>query len=143
MRVAGSLRGATVMVIRLRLRAFAVSFSPFNSPGRRAASASFTGLSTSSRSASGTSRAGELQQPAAPVHQPDPHQTRRSGPARRSRPPLDLHDGKVFVVTIDHPDNPARLLNAEASCFAAAPPAGGAWTRSGRTGFSGWWLLKA
>ena len=35
----------------------------------------------------------------------------RAGPGIR----LDLHDGKVFVVTIDDPDTPARLLNAEAS----------------------------
>ena len=35
----------------------------------------------------------------------------RSGPGLR----LDLHDGKVFAVTIDDPDIPARLLNAEAS----------------------------
>lgn len=35
----------------------------------------------------------------------------RAGPGIR----LDLHDGKVFVVTIDDPDIPARLLNAEAS----------------------------
>jgi len=35
----------------------------------------------------------------------------RAGPGLR----LDLHDGKVFVVTIDDPDVPARLLNAEAS----------------------------
>ncbi len=35
----------------------------------------------------------------------------RAGPGLR----LDLLDGKVFVVTIDNPDTPARLLNAEAS----------------------------
>ena len=35
----------------------------------------------------------------------------RAGPGIR----LDLHDGKVFAVTIDDPDIPARLLNAEAS----------------------------
>ena len=35
----------------------------------------------------------------------------RAGPGIR----LDLHDGKVFVVTIDDPDIPAQLLNAEAS----------------------------
>ena len=35
----------------------------------------------------------------------------RGGPGIR----LDLHDGKVFVVTIDDPDIPAQLLNAEAS----------------------------
>ena len=35
----------------------------------------------------------------------------RAGPGIR----LDLHDGKVFAVTIDEPDVPARLLNAEAS----------------------------
>ena len=35
----------------------------------------------------------------------------RAGPGLR----LDLHDGKVFVVTIDDPDTPARLLNAEAT----------------------------
>ena len=35
----------------------------------------------------------------------------RAGPGIR----LDLLDGKVFVVTIDDPDIPARLLNAEAS----------------------------
>ncbi len=35
----------------------------------------------------------------------------RAGPGLR----LDLHDGKVFVVTIDDPDIPAQLLNAEAS----------------------------
>lgn len=40
----------------------------------------------------------------------------RAGPGIR----LDLHDGKVFAVTIDNPDNPARLLNAEASRLAAA-----------------------
>ncbi len=34
----------------------------------------------------------------------------RAGPGIR----LDLHDGKVFVVTIDNPDTPARLLNAYA-----------------------------
>ena len=35
----------------------------------------------------------------------------RAGPGIR----VDLHDGKVFAVTIDYPDNPARLLNAEVS----------------------------
>ena len=35
----------------------------------------------------------------------------RAGPGIR----LDLHDGRVFVVTIDDPDVPAQLLNAEAS----------------------------
>ena len=40
----------------------------------------------------------------------------RAGPGIR----LDLHDGKVFVVTIDDPDIPARLLNAEASRLEAA-----------------------
>ncbi|MDE0290797.1 MAG: hypothetical protein OXM88_19780, partial [bacterium] len=35
----------------------------------------------------------------------------RAGPGIR----LDLHDSKVFVVTIDNPEIPARLLNAEAS----------------------------
>ena len=40
----------------------------------------------------------------------------RAGPGIR----IDLHDGKVFAVTIDDPDNPARLLNAEASRLAAA-----------------------
>ncbi len=40
----------------------------------------------------------------------------RAGPGIR----LDLHDGKVFVVTIDDPDTPARLLNAEASRLGAA-----------------------
>ena len=35
----------------------------------------------------------------------------RAGPGLR----LDLRDGKVFVVTIDDPDTPVRLLNAEAS----------------------------
>ena len=35
----------------------------------------------------------------------------RAGPGLR----LDLHDGKVFAVTIDDPDLPARLLNAEVS----------------------------
>ena len=40
----------------------------------------------------------------------------RAGPGLR----LDLHDGKVFVVTIDDPHCPARLLNAEASRLAAA-----------------------
>ena len=35
----------------------------------------------------------------------------RAGPGIR----LDLHDGKVFVVTIDNPEIPARLLNTEAS----------------------------
>ena len=35
----------------------------------------------------------------------------RAGPGIR----VDLHDGKVFAVTIDDPDNPARLLNAEIS----------------------------
>ena len=33
----------------------------------------------------------------------------RAGPGLR----LDLHDGKVFAVTVDDPDQPARLLNAE------------------------------
>ncbi|MCE2527603.1 MAG: DUF1648 domain-containing protein [Actinomycetia bacterium] len=33
----------------------------------------------------------------------------RAGPGLR----LDLHNGKVFAVTIDDPDEPARLLNAE------------------------------
>ena len=33
----------------------------------------------------------------------------RAGPGIR----LDLHDGKVFVVTIDNPETPAQLLNAE------------------------------
>ena len=36
---------------------------------------------------------------------------------------LDLHDRKVFVVTIDNPDTPARLLNAEASRFVVHPTA--------------------
>ena len=40
----------------------------------------------------------------------------RAGPGLR----LDLNDGKVFVVTIDAPDTPARLLNAEASRHATA-----------------------
>ena len=40
----------------------------------------------------------------------------RAGPGLR----LDLHDGKVFAVTIDDPDIPARLLNAEASRLATA-----------------------
>ncbi|MCY4369251.1 MAG: hypothetical protein OXF41_07470 [bacterium] len=31
-----------------------------------------------------------------------------------------LRAGKVFAVTIDDPDNPARLLNAEASRLAAS-----------------------
>ena len=35
----------------------------------------------------------------------------RAGPGIR----VDLHDGKVFAVTIDDPNNPARLLNAEVS----------------------------
>ena len=35
----------------------------------------------------------------------------RAGPGIR----LDLHDGKIFAVTIDDPQNPARLLNAEVS----------------------------
>ncbi len=43
----------------------------------------------------------------------------RAGPGIR----LDLNDGKVFVVTIDDPDIPARLLNAEASRLAATQPA--------------------
>lgn len=41
----------------------------------------------------------------------------RAGPGIR----LDLHDGKVFAVTIDEPDLPARLLNAEVSRLASAP----------------------
>lgn len=41
----------------------------------------------------------------------------RAGPGIR----LDLHDGKVFVVTINDPDNPARLLNAEVLRLATAP----------------------
>ena len=40
----------------------------------------------------------------------------RAGPGIR----LDLNDGKVFVVTIDDPDSPARLLNAEASRLTSA-----------------------
>ena len=35
----------------------------------------------------------------------------RAGPGIR----LDLHGGRVFAVTIDNPDKPARLLNAEVS----------------------------
>ena len=35
----------------------------------------------------------------------------RAGPGIR----VDLHDGKVLAVTIDDPDQPARLLNAEVS----------------------------
>ncbi len=35
----------------------------------------------------------------------------RAGPGIR----LDLHDGKIFAVTIDDPENPVRLLNAEVS----------------------------
>ena len=45
----------------------------------------------------------------------------RAGPGIR----LDLHDGEVFVVTIDDPDRPARLLNAEASRLTAAGWASG------------------
>lgn len=40
----------------------------------------------------------------------------RAGPGIR----LDLHDGRVFAVTIDDPDGPARLLNAEVSRLADA-----------------------
>ncbi len=40
----------------------------------------------------------------------------REGPGIR----LDLHDGKVFAVTVDHPDTPVRLLNAEIERLAAA-----------------------
>lgn len=39
----------------------------------------------------------------------------RAGPGIR----LDLRDGKVFAVTIDDPDDPVRLLNAEISRLAA------------------------
>lgn len=39
----------------------------------------------------------------------------RAGPGIRR----DLHHGKVFVCTIDDPDSPARLLNAEASRLTA------------------------
>jgi len=39
----------------------------------------------------------------------------RAGPGIR----LDLRDGRVFAVTIDDPDDPVRLLNAEISRFAA------------------------
>ena len=35
----------------------------------------------------------------------------RAGPGIR----VDLHDGKIFAVTIDDPENPVRLLNAEVS----------------------------
>ncbi len=41
----------------------------------------------------------------------------RAGPGIR----VDLHDGKVFVVTIDDPDLPARLLNAEVLRNVATP----------------------
>lgn len=44
----------------------------------------------------------------------------RAGPGIR----LDLRDGKVFVVTVDDPEEPARLLNAEVSRLAT--------TRTGR-----------
>ena len=40
----------------------------------------------------------------------------RAGPGLR----LDLHDGKVFVVTIDNPETPAQLLNTEACRQATA-----------------------
>ena len=40
----------------------------------------------------------------------------RAGPGIR----VDLHDGKVIAVTIDDPDIPARLLNAEASRLTVA-----------------------
>ena len=39
----------------------------------------------------------------------------RAGPGIR----LDLRDGKVFAVTIDDPDQPVRLLNAEVSRLGA------------------------
>ncbi len=35
---------------------------------------------------------------------------------------VDLHDGKIFAVTIDDPDKPARLLNTEISRLPTAPP---------------------
>ena len=40
----------------------------------------------------------------------------RAGPGLR----LDLHDGKTFAITIDNPETPAQLLNAEASRLAGA-----------------------
>ncbi len=40
----------------------------------------------------------------------------RAGPGIR----VDLHNGKVFAVTIDDPDTPAQLLNAEVSRLATA-----------------------
>nr|MDE0501427.1 DUF1648 domain-containing protein [bacterium] len=42
----------------------------------------------------------------------------RAGPGIR----LDLRDGKVFAVTIDDPDDPVRLLNAEVSRLEAPKP---------------------
>ncbi|MDE0600189.1 MAG: DUF1648 domain-containing protein [bacterium] len=45
----------------------------------------------------------------------------RAGPGIR----LDLRDGKVFAVTIDDPEDPVRLLNAEISRHAAPNPASG------------------
>jgi len=43
----------------------------------------------------------------------------RAGPGIR----LDLHDGRVFAVTIDDPEDPVLLLNAEISRRAALNPA--------------------
>jgi len=43
----------------------------------------------------------------------------RAGPGIR----LDLRDGRVFAVTIDGPEDPVRLLNAEISRQAASNPA--------------------
>ena len=40
----------------------------------------------------------------------------RAGPGIR----LDLNDGKVFVVTVDNPETPVALLNAEVSRQQAA-----------------------
>ena len=40
----------------------------------------------------------------------------RAGPGIR----IDLHDGRVFAVTVDGPDRPVRLLNAEVSRLANA-----------------------
>ena len=40
----------------------------------------------------------------------------RAGPGIR----LDLRNGKVFAVTIDDPDDPVRLLNAEIARLARA-----------------------
>ena len=40
----------------------------------------------------------------------------RAGPGIR----VDLHDGRVFAVTVDDPDRPAQLLNAEVARLASA-----------------------